>query len=110
MADLSETPRVDWRKLRGGDTIAKPTQPRPPFLERRSTSEGDMSRGSYRESAYDDHSTRAVVNDDGSSITGLTDALLRELIQEVRKGNDLLLQLLGEVVAEGAETARGISV
>ena len=77
-------PRVDWRTLRGGDTIAKPERPRPPFLERRSTSEGDMKRGSYRESVYDDHFILAVANDDGTPIAAGMEALLWEILAELR--------------------------
>ena len=100
---MTDTPKVDWRTLRGGDTIAKPERPRPPFLERRSTSEGDMKRGSYRESVYDDHFTQAVANDDGTSIAEGVEALLQELIDETKRTQDLLRQLLGEVTAEGVE-------
>ena len=81
---VSKPPRVDWRKLRRGDTIAAPERERPPFLERRSTSEGDMRRGSYRESVYDDHFTSAVANDDGTPVAETTDALLREILAELR--------------------------
>ena len=96
---VEEAPPVDWRKLRDGDTIAKPERKRPPFQERRSTSEGDMSRGSYRESVYDDHFTVASVNDDGTAIAGETNELLSVLILETRQVQYLLEKLLGEVVS-----------
>ena len=101
---VEKAPPVDWRALRDGDTIAKPTQPRPRFLERRSTSEGDMRRGSFRPSVYDDHFTQAIANDDGTPITANIEVLLQQLIIETQGIRALLLQLLGEVIAEGAET------
>lgn len=80
---VQKAPPVDWRRLRGGDTIALPTAPRPPFLERRSTSEGDMRRGTYRLSKYDDHFTMAVVNDDNTPLTAGVEQLLETLLDLV---------------------------
>ena len=91
-------PRVDWRRLRAGDTAALPERPRPPYLERRSTSEGDMRRGSYRESAFPDHFTLTAVNDDGTPIAEGTEALLGALLVEMRGVKAILQELLNERV------------
>lgn len=92
---VEEAPRVDWRRLRGGNSIAQATEPRPPFLERRSTSEGDMRRGSYRESMYDDHFTLAVVNDNGRPITAGVEGLLAEVLVELKLFNRQFAEMLG---------------
>lgn len=54
----------------------------PPFD--RSRSEGDLRRFSYRDSAFNRLTLQAVANDDGTAITAATDALLREILEELR--------------------------
>ena len=85
-----KAPRVDWRELRGGDVTTPREGPRPAYLERPSTSEGDMRRGTYRVSAYPDHFTQAAVNDDGSPIAEETNNLLRQVLAELKLLNERL--------------------
>lgn len=52
----------------------------PPEHGLSSTSEGDLRKGSYRRSEWPRLSTQAVVNDDGTSLSATTDALLAQML------------------------------
>lgn len=68
---------VDWRTLSGAGDRS------PPNLELLSRSEGDLSRNSYRRSRYPRLAARAVLNDDGTPITEMTDERLAAIYAEV---------------------------
>lgn len=74
---------VDWRELSGAGERTPP-----PFEQSRS--EGDLSRNSYRRSRFPRLATRAVVNDDGTPITGLTDARLQSILEAIATLHGLL--------------------
>ena len=57
----------------------------PPYLELSGTSEGTLSKGSYRRSRWGRLSTVAVVNDDGTPITQETEVRLGHLIAAVEQ-------------------------
>ena len=82
----------NWRGLTGVDDRS------PIPTEAPSRSEGDLSRNSYRPSAWPRLATRAVANDDGSPIAAGTELLLRELLAENLGHIDRLAGLLDALV------------
>ena len=52
----------------------------PPYMELPGTSEGTLSKGSYRRSQWGRLSTVAVVNDDGTKITAGVEASLSAML------------------------------
>jgi len=71
-------------RRRSGDGETTPPGPLP------STSEGDLRKGSYRRSKWNRLTTQAVVNDDGTPIGTGIEALLGEVLVELRAIRELL--------------------
>ena len=68
----------NWREQRGaGETV-------PPGMLGPSTSEGDKRRQSLGPGRFVGTSVQYVANDDGSPVAEETNALLRELIAEIK--------------------------
>ena len=78
------------RRLSGDGATTPPYMATtPPYMELPGTSEGTLSKGSYRRSQWGRLSTVAVVNDDGTPLTQET---------EIRLGR--VITVLEQVVAE----------
>ena len=94
MANDFKTPAVDWREINGatrtGDEYGRKI---PPGLVDWSTSEGDMRKRTYRKSKYPGAFTQALVNDDGSSITEDTNALLVQVLTHLGRLQEEMVAL-----------------
>ena len=69
----------------------------PPYMELPGTSEGTLSKGSYRRSQWGRLSTVAVVNDDGTPLTQETEirlgrviTVLEQVVAELRQQTSLM--------------------
>lgn len=75
--------KTNWRERSGVADDLRLPRPAPSVFER-STSEGDMKKGSYRNSGYPRLFCRAVCNDDGTPVAAKTEVLLEALLEEIR--------------------------
>ena len=71
---------LNWRRIVGLEKQAGDNDTGPDFPG----SSGDRERGKFRESVHSRLTAVAVVNDDGKPVAASTDALLAELIEEVK--------------------------
>ena len=78
MVQQNNTVERNWREQRGaGETV-------PPGMLGPSTSEGDKRRQSLGPGRFVGTAVQYVANDDGSPVAEETNALLRELIAEIK--------------------------